>query len=65
MFFGDSIDALAYLLKNGYKNKMKLIYIAPLFAATSSFVNRQQEYAYRDSFCGGEYVEFLRKGLNL
>ena len=62
-FFGDNIDVLAYLLKNGYKNKIKLIYIDPPFATTSNFVNRQQEYAYSDSLCGGEYVEFLRKRL--
>lgn len=63
LFYGDNIDALAYLLKNGYKNKIKLIYIDPPFATTSNFVNRQQEYAYSDSLCGGEYVEFLRKRL--
>ena len=63
LFFGDNIDALAYLLKNGYQNKIKLIYIDPPFATTSNFVNRQQEYAYSDSLCGGEYVEFLRKRL--
>ena len=60
-FFGDNIDVLAHLLKNGYKNKIKLIYIDPPFATTLNFVNRQQEYAYSDSLCGGEYVEFLRK----
>ena len=64
-FFGDNIDALAYLLKNGYKNKIKLIYIDPPFATTSNFVNRRQEHAYSDSLCGGEYVEFLRKRLIL
>lgn len=62
-FFGDNIDVLAYLLKNGYKNKIKLIYIDPPFATTSNFVNRQQKYAYSDSLGGGEYVEFLRKRL--
>ena len=61
LFFGDNIDALAYLLKNGYQNKIKLIYIDPPFATTSNFVNRQQEYAYSDSLCGGEYVEFCVK----
>ena len=64
-FFGDNIDALAYMLKRGYKNKIKLIYIDPPFATASNFVNRKQEYAYSDSLCGGEYVEFLRKRLIL
>ncbi|MCM1122574.1 MAG: site-specific DNA-methyltransferase [Eubacterium sp.] len=63
LFFGDNIDALAYLLNNGYKNKIKLIYIDPPFATTSNFVSRQQEHAYSDLLCGGEYVEFLRKRL--
>lgn len=44
-FFGDNIDALAYLLKQGYKNKIKLIYIDPPFATASNFVNRKQEHA--------------------
>ncbi len=63
MFFGDNIDVLAYLCKNGYQNKIKLVYIDPPFATASKFVNRQQEYAYDDFLCGGEYVEFLRKRL--
>lgn len=64
-FFGDNQDVLLYLLNNGYKGKVRLVYIDPPFATTSIFVNREQEHAYSDSLCGGEYVEFLRKRLVL
>lgn len=62
-FFGDNFAALLYLLNNGYKGKIDLIYIDPPFSTESVFVNRNQEHAYSDSLCGGEYVEFLRKRL--
>lgn len=65
LFFGDNFDALLYLINNGYKGKINLVYIDPPFATTSDFVNRNQEQAYSDSLCGGEYVEFLRKRLIL
>ena len=63
LFCGDNKDALLYLLSNGYRNKVKLIYIDPPFATASNFVNRNQEHAYSDALCGGEYVEFLRERL--
>ena len=64
-FFGDNLDVMLYLLSNGYKNKIRLVYIDPPFATTSVFVNRNQEHAYSDSLCGGEFVEFLRERLIL
>lgn len=64
-YFGDNLDVLLYLLKNGYKGKIRLVYIDPPFATTSVFVNRNQEHAYSDSLCGAEYVEFLRQRLIL
>ena len=63
MFFGDNIDVLLYLLNNGYREKIRLIYIDPPFATASNFVNRNQEHAYSDSLRGGEYIEFLRERL--
>ncbi len=62
-FYGDNLDVLLYLLNNGYKSKIGLIYIDPPFATASNFINRNQEHAYSDSLCGGEYVEFLRERL--
>ncbi|MGN0706834.1 MAG: site-specific DNA-methyltransferase [Faecalibacterium sp.] len=64
-YFGDNLDVLLYLLNNGYKGKIRLVYIDPPFATTSVFVNRDQEHAYSDYLSGGEFVEFLRKRLIL
>lgn len=64
-YFGDNLDVLLYLLNNGYKGKIRLVYIDPPFATTSVFVNRDQEHAYSDSLSGGEFVEFLRQRLIL
>lgn len=65
LFYGDNFDALLFLLHNGYKGRIKLIYIDPPFATASDFVNRNFEHAYSDALCGGEYVEFLRERLIL
>ena len=62
-FFGDNLDVLLYLLNNGYKSKVTLIYIDPPFATSANFVNRNQDHAYSDFLSGGEYVEFLRERL--
>ena len=64
-FFGDNLDVLLYMLGNGYKGKIRLVYIDPPFATTSTFVNRNQEHAYTDFLSGGEFVEFLRQRLIL
>lgn len=64
-YFGDNLDVLLYLLNNGYKGKIRLVYIDPPFATVSVFVNRNQEHAYSDSLSGGEFVEFLRQRLIL
>ena len=65
LFYGDNFDVLLYLLHNGYKRKVTLIYIDPPFATASNFINRKLEHAYSDALCGGEYVEFLRQRLIL
>lgn len=65
LYYGDNFDVLLFLLHNGYKGKIKLIYIDPPFATASNFINRKLEHAYTDELCGGEYVEFLRKRLIL
>ncbi len=62
-FFGDNLDALLFLSQKGLRGKVRLIYIDPPFATSSTFLNRDQEHAYSDHLCGGEYVEFLRERL--
>lgn len=64
-FFGDNADVLRYLLKSGFSNKVRLVYIDPPFATASDFVSRNQIHAYSDSICGSEFVEFLRERLVL
>lgn len=64
-YFGDNYDVLLYLYNNGYKGKIKLIYIDPPFATEASFINRDLKHAYSDNLSGAEYVEFLRKRLLL
>lgn len=61
LFYGDNLYVLLYLLNNGYRGKIKLIYIDPPFATVSNFVNKNQELAYCDPLNGGAYVEFLRE----
>ncbi|MCD7846061.1 MAG: site-specific DNA-methyltransferase [Oscillospiraceae bacterium] len=63
LFFGDNLDALLFMLNNGYKGKIAFIYIDPPFSTASDFVNRSQTLAYSDALRGGEYVEFLRQRL--
>ena len=50
-FFGDNADVLRYLLKSGFSNKVRLVYIDPPFATASDFVSRNQIHAYSDSIC--------------
>ena len=64
-YFGDNADVLRYLLKEGYGEKIRLVYIDPPFATASDFVNRDLKHAYSDALCGGAFVEFLRERLVL
>ena len=57
LFYGDNLDALLYMLNNGYKGKTTLIYIDPPFSTAANFVNRDQSHAYSDALRGAEYVE--------
>ena len=65
LYFDDNINVLRYLINNGYRNKIDLVYIDPPFATKSDFLNRNQEHAYSDSLSGAEYVEFLRERIIL
>ncbi len=63
LMYGDNRDALLWLLHNGYKEKIGLIYIDPPYATSGIFVNRNQEQAYSDFLGGADFVEFLRQRL--
>ena len=64
-FYGDNIDALLYLLNNGMKQKIKLIYIDPPYATKGVFESRDLEHAYEDIHHGAHFIEELRKRLIL
>jgi len=64
LIYGDNLQALKYLLDNGYKEQIKLIYIDPPFATQSDFKNGETK-AYKDKLEGAEFVEFLRERLFL
>ncbi len=40
LFHGDNKDVLAYLLANGYRGKVKLIYIDPPFDSGADYVRK-------------------------
>lgn len=63
LFYGNNLDALLYLLNNGMRGKIQLVYIDPPFATELSFYNKDQKLAYDDMLSGGEYVEFIRERL--
>jgi len=64
LIYGDNLQAIKYLLDNGYKEKVKLIYIDPPFATKSDF-SKGEVKAYRDKLEGAEFIEFLRERLIL
>ena len=65
LFFGDNFDVLKYLIKLGYRNKVKLIYIDPPYATNSLFMSKHQKHSYKDDLVGSHFIEFLRKRLIL
>jgi len=64
LIYGDNLQALKYLLDNGYKEQVKLIYIDPPFATKSDFVKGETK-AYRDKLEGAGFIEFMRERLIL
>lgn len=62
-FFGDNLDAMLFLLNNGGKSKIRLIYADPPFSTSARFLNDDAERAYDDALRGAEHIEFLRERL--
>lgn len=63
LLYDDNKNALLWLLNNGYKNKINLVYIDPPYATSAIFLNKNQEEAYEDFLCGADFLEFLRERL--
>ncbi|UXZ04588.1 site-specific DNA-methyltransferase [Moraxella nasicaprae] len=76
LFFGDNFRVLSYLLNNGFKNKIDLIYIDPPYNTEQDFTlsfdrvstisrSKTDIVAYRDNWTINEYLEFMRERLIL
>lgn len=70
---GDNVVGMNWLINNGYKGKVDLVYIDPPFATGGVFgidndgrvatisKSHKSKTAYLDTLKGKEYIEFLRK----
>ncbi len=70
---GDNVEAMKWLLNNGYKGKVDLVYIDPPFATGGIFgvdndgrvatisKSNDSSIAYKDTLVGKEFIEFLRE----
>lgn len=70
---GDNVNGMKWLLDNGYKGKVDLVYIDPPFATGGVFVtdnngraatiskSLDSTVAYRDTLKGSEFINFLRE----
>ena len=76
LFQGDNIDAMKFLLQNGYGGKVDLVYIDPPFSTNNIFTvgdkrvstisnSKNDKTAYSDSLTGSDFIEFLRLRLIL
>lgn len=74
---GDNIKALQWLLDNGYRGKIDLVYIDPPFATGGTFAvdsdgrvatiskSSDSEIAYTDTLKGKEFIAFLKERVSL
>lgn len=77
LIHADNIDGLQWLIDNGYKARIDLVYIDPPFSTGGVFsidsdgrvatISRSSDstLAYRDELQGKEYIEYLRARLKL
>ncbi len=76
LIHGDNVDGLNYLLDNGFKGEIDLVYIDPPYATGGNFTitngrattisnSKNGDIAYSDNLKGAEFIEFLRKRLVL
>ncbi|MGA9844249.1 MAG: site-specific DNA-methyltransferase [Nitrososphaeraceae archaeon] len=55
LFYGDNLEAMKYLIENGFENKIDLVYIDPPFLTRDKYFLRtrnSQELAFDDTFRG-------------
>ncbi len=72
LLYGDNFCGLSFLLKNGYKNSIDLVYIDPPFNTNQKYFISQNKcnaiskntngfLAYNDNLSIDEYLEFMRE----
>ena len=72
----DNLTGLNYLLNNGFKGKIDLVYIDPPYATGGNFTvtngrattvsnSKKGQIAYTDTLTGDNFIKFLRKRLIL
>ena len=74
---GDNVVAMKWLIENGYKGKIDLVYIDPPFATGGTFAvdndgrvatiskSNDGELAYKDTLQGKDFIEFLKERIIL
>lgn len=76
LIHSENIKGLNYLLENGYRGKIDLVYIDPPFATGGNFTitdgrastvsnSRKGDIAYTDTLTGIDFIEYLRQRLLL
>jgi adenine-specific DNA-methyltransferase len=76
LIHADNLEGLKYLLDNGYKGKVDLVYIDPPYATGGNFTitngrattisnSKNGEIAYTDNLQGTDFIQFLRERLIL
>ncbi|HOG36608.1 MAG TPA: site-specific DNA-methyltransferase [Paludibacteraceae bacterium] len=76
LIYGDNIKGLNYLLNNGFRNKIDLVYIDPPFATGGNFTitdgrastisnSKNGQIAYTDTLKGIDFIGFLKERLLL
>ncbi|KXK55854.1 MAG: site-specific DNA-methyltransferase [Chlorobi bacterium] len=66
LYFGDNLNILQLLSQEpNVHNSVQLIYIDPPYATGGVFQTRSMEEAYSDTLQGDDYLDFMRKRLEL
>ncbi|MDR0830176.1 MAG: site-specific DNA-methyltransferase [Prevotellaceae bacterium] len=76
LIYGDNLEGLQYLLDNGYKGSIDLVYIDPPYATGGNFTitngrattisnSKNGKIAYADTLQGKEFIDFLYERLVL
>ena len=76
LLYGDNFDSLSWLLRNGYRHKVRLVYMDPPYNSNRTYSSRVrlrgrghptlgERAVYRDAWQPGAYLQFLIDRLQL